>query len=376
MVDNNTLSPGSIILDEYIIEKGLGEGGMGKVYLVSSQITGARFAVKCAKIVKDFDRKNFITELQAWIGLHEHPNLTACNFFRVIGAEVLIFAEYIDGGNLQDWISDRRLYAGGAEIALERILNIATQFARGLQSIHEQNLIHQDIKPSNVLMTEVGIPKITDFGLARTRFCATDRSLVSTGVLLGKESILVSSGGMTPAYASPEQCAGESLSRKTDIWSWGVSVLDMFIGDVSCPYGGNIAAEVLRHYLEKEQKEKSLPVMPQQVADVLIKCFERDFSRRWGSLKEVVEILSKFTNTPLGHASRWNQPLQLSEDGVLMDLDIAGSKWQSPGCWINIAIKLGAVDLPEYKEHTSLRQGSRKVQIVEDFGAYRQIESS
>src|SRR5437867_4931571 len=117
--------PGQILLDDFVVERVLGEGGMGKVYLLKSQTTGMRFAVKRAKGLSERERRNFLAELQTWIDLPEHANLVPCRFFRTVGDEVLIFAEYVEGGSLKNWIDSRKLYEGGAEKTLERILDSA-----------------------------------------------------------------------------------------------------------------------------------------------------------------------------------------------------------------------------------------------------------
>jgi len=223
------------VLEDFTVEGTLGEGGMGKVYLLKSWTTGGRFAVKRAKGLAEADRRNFLAELQTWIDLPEHANLVPCHFFRTIGDEVTIFAEYVEGGSLKDWIDSRKLYEGGAEKALERILDTAIQFAWGLHCVHELGLVHQDVKPANVLMAKdapaavQGLKaRVTDYGLARA--VAGERYVPDLG-----RSILVSSGGCTPAYCSPEQAGGGKLDRRTDVWSWGVSLLEMFQGEVTWP---------------------------------------------------------------------------------------------------------------------------------------------
>ncbi len=90
-------APGQELLGDFVIEKTLGEGGMGKVYLVRSRSTSSRFAVKRAKVFSGASRRSFLAELQTWIDLPEHPNLVPCRFFRTVGDEVLIFAEYVEG---------------------------------------------------------------------------------------------------------------------------------------------------------------------------------------------------------------------------------------------------------------------------------------
>jgi len=88
-------APGQELLDDFVVERTLGESGMGKVYLLRSRSTGSRFAVKRAKGLKATDRRNLLAELQTWIDLPEHANLVPCRFFRSLGDEVLIFADYV-----------------------------------------------------------------------------------------------------------------------------------------------------------------------------------------------------------------------------------------------------------------------------------------
>jgi hypothetical protein len=324
---------GDLILGDYLIEKELGRGGMGRVWLVKSNSTGRRFAVKQALIHDDKHRKAFLTELQTWIDLPEHPNIVPCRFFRTVGDEIVIFADFIDGGSLADWIAKRKL------TNLEHILDVAIQFAWGLHAIHERGLIHQDVKPGNVLMTSGGVPMVTDFGLARARMRGADGSFVSPALAPGQQSVLVSFGGMTPAYASPEQRAGQPLSRKTDIWSWGVSVLDMFMGGVSCPHGGHIAAEVLENFVENGQTEEGLPEMPEEVAEALRKCFARNPAERWASLDGPAHALIESLEGATGrkYVRKPCQSGRPQSHVVQHDRRFLGVQCPDPRKWLRIA---------------------------------------
>src|SRR5262249_17857278 len=155
-------------------------------------------------------------ELQTWIDLPGHPHLTMCCFFRTVENELVIFSEFVDGGSLATWIRDRKL------TVLPQILDVAIQTAWALQAAHDAGVIHLDVKPANVLLTQDRVAKITDFGLARTR------SITSTVATGPGNTILVSGRGMTPAYCSPEQAEAKPLGRPSDIWSWAVLVLEMF----------------------------------------------------------------------------------------------------------------------------------------------------
>lgn len=101
--------PGETILGDFEIQRVLGQGGMGKVYLVRSGQTGTPFAVKRAPSSDADGRQSLLRELQTWTDLPEHPHVTACRFFRTHGDEIVIFAEYVGGGTLADWIRTRRL---------------------------------------------------------------------------------------------------------------------------------------------------------------------------------------------------------------------------------------------------------------------------
>ncbi len=169
----------------------------------------------------------------------------------------------------------------------ELILNVAIQFAWGLHAAQELGLVHQDVKPGNVLMTPDGIAKVSDFGLARGRAGAERNPAQHT-----LQSILVSWGGMTEAYCSPEQAAGKPLSHRTDVWSWGLSVLEMYAGEVTWRHG-TAALDALEDYLRTGTETGDLPRMPVGVAEVLRRCFREDPAEHWGSLADAAEELRK-----------------------------------------------------------------------------------
>jgi WD40 repeat protein/serine/threonine protein kinase len=274
---------------------------MGIVYRVYHHGWGIDLAVKSPKASEfrsEEGKRNFERECEAWMRLGLHPNIVTCYYVRRIGGIPRVFAEFVEGGTLWEWIRDRRLYQGSREESLLRILDIAIQFAWGLHHAHELGVIHQDVKPENVLM-KGPVPKVTDFGLARARWAASAAPSDST-----KASLAVSWGGMTPAYCSPEQIQAAvqaesgippeqrvKLTRGTDIWSWAVTVLAMFCGRAPCRFGGHTAGEVFESYCKQGPSERFLPRMPESLVELLRRCFRRQPEERPRDMLEISDWL-------------------------------------------------------------------------------------
>ena len=271
---------------------------MGTVHQVQHRAWGMDLAVKSPKRthMTPSGTENFVRECQTWVQLGLHPHVVSCYYVRVMGGLPRVFAEYVDGGSLADWIRTRRLYRGGPAAALARVLDVAIQFAWGLDHAHEQGLVHQDVKPGNVMLTRAGVAKITDFGLSRARGFLPAAERADAGA-----SVMVASGGMTPAYCSPEQAASRPLTRRTDVWSWGLSVLEMFTGGVSW-LSGQLAGAVLRDYLDAPPEDPDLPRMPQAVAQLLARCFAADPAARPARLRPLAEELVLIHDAVTGRA--------------------------------------------------------------------------
>jgi WD40 repeat protein/serine/threonine protein kinase len=268
---------GDVILHLYEVKQVYEGGGMGLVYWVHHRGWNTDLAVKSPRpdyFQTEAQKENFTRECETWINLGLHPHTVSCYYVRTLGGIPRVFTEYVEGGSLREWIDSRKLYEGGPREALKRILDIAIQMAWGLHYAHEKGVIHQDVKPANVLLLLDGTAKITDFGLAKARAAVGDRVVEGAG-----RSILVSAGGMTPAYCSPEQANQQPLSRKTDLWSWAVSVLEMFVGEV-CWSSGAAAPEVLKQLSELRAKGVGLPELPGGLRELLLACFESDPAKR------------------------------------------------------------------------------------------------
>ncbi|MEA5060790.1 MAG: protein kinase [Candidatus Pelethousia sp.] len=282
LAPNTPIQKGALLLNTYRVEiDPIESGNMGQVWRVHHTGWNVDLAMKRPRahcFATESSKASFIHECEAWMDLGLHPNIVSCYYVREIGGIPSIFSEWMDGGSLADWIGlpekPGRLYAGSKAVQQERLLDIAIQFARGLHYAHEyrdRGLIHQDVKPGNVLMTKEGEVKVADFGLARARALLTmpEKNPLVPGdyASLGKTRVSAC-GGYTPAYCSMEQMDGKPLTQRTDIYSWAVSMLEMYLG--KRPWAtGAVAGLNCRAYFEQAR----IPLSP-ALSDLLAQCLE------------------------------------------------------------------------------------------------------
>jgi len=296
--------PGDVILDLYEVrsvtegfgedaqEKNYHQGGFGRVYKVWHRTWRREMAVKTPRaetFTRQEQKDTFIRECETWINLGLHPHIAACHYVRELGGVPRVFSEYAAAGTLEEWIRSERLYAGDEQAALARMLDMCIQFAWGLHYAHERGVIHQDVKPLNALMWDDGTLKVTDYGLAGARQKAGLTDLAGAGAG-GMHTIVVPAGGMTPSHCSPEQAAGQMLDRRTDVWSWAVSVLEMFQGEVTWQ-SGKLAAQALEAFLEHNGEDEGIPAMLEAVAELLRRCFQQNPDDRPRTLRECATAL-------------------------------------------------------------------------------------
>ncbi|XVQ15804.1 protein kinase domain-containing protein [Spirillospora sp. CA-255316] len=280
---------GDVIDGRYEVSGELGRGGMGVVHRVRHLGWGTDLAVKSPRpeMFRDAgDLERFVVEAETWVSLGLHPHVCTCHYVRTLGGVPRVFAEYVAGGSLRDRIADRRLYAGGPDEVMARIMDMAIQIAWGLEHAHGRGLVHRDVKPANVLVDDAGTAKITDFGPARVRAASAG---TGPGVPSGASVPVTGSGGMTPAYASPEQAASRPLGRATDVYSFAVTVLEMLVGEVTWSIGPAVGA-ALEAYLD-DGAGMAVPRIPVELADLLARCLRDEPHDRPRSMTEVAADL-------------------------------------------------------------------------------------
>jgi WD40 repeat protein len=215
--------PGDVILEHYDVERVITSGGMGTVYITNHRNWKVKVAIKSPNeemLSHPSLFQRVITEAEAWTELGLHPNIAYCYFVRNIGEIPHIFVEYVDGGNLRDWIEEGRC------ADLKTGLDFAIQFCHGMAHAHSKGMIHRDIKPGNILMTKDGTLKVTDFGIARV---GNDKE---GDLSLRTKDTTKTVGFMgTEPYASHEQLKdAHSVGPESDVYSFGVCLWEMFLG--------------------------------------------------------------------------------------------------------------------------------------------------
>lgn len=317
----STWAVGDLVLDLYEVRDVIATGGMGVVHRVWHRGWDVEFAVKSPKaefVASPTGMRNFETEAHVWVGLGAHPNTVGCVYVRRIDDLPRVFAEWVNGGDLATAISGRRLYAGGSRAASARILDVAIQVARGLEHAHRHRLVHQDVKPANVLLSGGGGAKVTDFGLARARAAGSRSAPVPDGV-----SLVAQYAGMTPAFCSPEQARAAVvdpdvvLTRATDVWSWALTVLAMFNGGPPTRFG-QAGAQVLAAFREQTDVDPRIPPLPPGVADLLAGCLVEDPTVRPRDMNVLALALADLYEDLLGAPYLREQPVAsvLRADGL------------------------------------------------------------
>lgn len=274
--------PGQLIMNTYAVQQILGQGAFGTVYKVHHLGWEVELAVKTPnpEALDAHGAAIFTSEAETWSSLGLHPHIVSCYYVRNLGAIPRVFAEFVDGGSLQQWIERQQV------VSLEKKLDIAIQFAWGLAYAHSRQLVHKDIKPANVMLTSDGRVKITDFGLTAAKNSSHQKRVVGQG---GERTILVDGLGCTPAYAAPEQLAGQPVSRAADAWSYAVSLLAMFTGGARWLVGA--AAPAVLDDLIATSTGKGQQVMPASLAALLQECFVVEPEQRLRDMNKIAEKL-------------------------------------------------------------------------------------
>ena len=272
----NYLDIGAEFEGKYRIVRELGRGGFGTVYLAYQEKMDRHVAIKVLKSgigeVHATAKDRFLREVKI-ISKLRHPNTVTIHDFGETSRGVLYMVlEFVEGETVK-----QQLKRDGAQ-PYARALRIARQIAKSLAEAHRHGVIHRDLKPANIMVTKLhGEPdfvKVLDFGVARL-LRTDDKDLTSVGLPDGERELIG-----TPRYMSPEQVRGESLGPASDVYSVGLILYEMLIGEPAVQ-GDTTMALITQQISPEELKLEGLPALPPPLANLIRKATAKKMGRRF-----------------------------------------------------------------------------------------------
>lgn len=283
---------GTVIAGKYRIDSLLGSGGMANVYKAYDEQEGRVVAIKMLKEENREDAeflRRFEREAKAVITL-SHPNIVQSYDVGIDEKGVsFIVLEYVSGQTLKEHIKQE------GQLSPKETVAIASKVLDALEHAHETGIIHRDVKPQNVIISDAGEVKLTDFGIARDA-TSTTRTFAGTNVIGSAH------------YISPEQAKGEDVTAESDIYSCAIMIYEMLTGTV--PFAGeNTVAIALKHIQEEMIPPIVLnPKIPAALSDVVVKGAAKDPKQRYSSAAEMKKDLQRALREPHGRFARLNKP--------------------------------------------------------------------
>jgi len=278
--------PGQLI-DRYVVEAVLGEGGMGRVYRVLDPRLGRRVALKVllargeGEVERAIAAARMVREARSAAGFN-HPNVVAIYDVGEVDGSPFIAMELVEGAPLRAYVHD-------ADVTSEQRLHWLLDVARGLDAAHRTGLVHRDIKPDNVMITPDGAVKILDFGIARrTQNEAVGNGTPTTLVSLTSEGQTLG----TPQYMSPEQLQGDPLDGGTDQFAWGVMAWELITGALpwgQTTNGAHLVAAVLA--MQVPPLDTIAPTVDPRLSDVVARALAKNRADRFATMADVVAAL-------------------------------------------------------------------------------------
>lgn len=268
-----------ILAGRYELLEKKGDGGMAVVYKAKDRLLNRFVAIKILRPEYIRDPKfidSFRRESQSAAGL-SHPNIVSVYDVGREGNIYYIVMELLDGENLSDLISRK------APLDEKQVIDIARKIASALSFAHKKKIIHRDVKPHNILITDDGTVKIADFGIARA---------VNSSTIVNNTSTVMGS----VHYLSPEQAKGGYVDARSDIYSLGIVMYDMLTGNV--PFDGENAVSVAMMHMNEDVPAPSLvnPHISAMMDAIVLKAAARRPEDRFSSADELIEALNSLEN--------------------------------------------------------------------------------
>lgn len=328
---------GKVLGDRYEILEKIGGGGMALVYKAKCRLLNRYVAVKILRPEFTEDEefvKKFKRESQSAASL-SHPNIVGIYDVGMEDGIYYIVMEYIKGQTLKELIKSK-----GA-LGVEYATNIALQIASALEHAHTNHIVHRDIKSHNIMVKDDNTVKVTDFGIARA---VSSSTITNTGNIIGSVH-----------YFSPEQARGGYTDEKSDIYSLGVVMYELVTGRL--PFEGETPISVaLKHIQEEVVSPRTVNnKIPKSLDDIIMKAMEKDISKRYNNVGEIIADLRQSLIMPNGDFVKKKK--DVDEDTRVIE----PIKYTDVEEQINVEKKSSDNKLNENKKQS---KGSKKITII------------
>jgi serine/threonine-protein kinase len=268
-------------LGRYEVLGELGQGAMGIVYKAKDPLIDRVVAIKTINLSMAMEEKEeyegrFYQEAKA-AGRLSHPNIVTIYDVGKSGEVAYIAMEFLQGRELRDIMNDAGL------LPVDQVVDIVTQVAQGLAYAHEHEIVHRDVKPSNIMVVRDAHVKITDFGIARM---ASSAVRTQTGMVLG-----------SPKYMSPEQVMGKAIDQRSDIFSLGVMLYEMLTGQA--PFMGENVNAIMYQTLNAVPAPPNTlnPAVPEMLNFIVAKALAKGLDDRYQNAKDLANDLKACRDT-------------------------------------------------------------------------------
>jgi len=323
-IDPDDDNIGRVFGDKYLIERKLGEGGMGVVYLARHKAIGKRFAIKLlhGDAVKDPEVvERFKVEAQAASAIGSEHIIDITDFADLPGGATYFVMEFLDGRGLT------KLFEELKRVPTNRLARIAKQIALGLGAAHQAGIVHRDLKPDNVFLCkrsggETDFVKVLDFGIAKVGQNAS--KLTKAGAIFG-----------TPHYMSPEQASGSPVDHRTDIYALGVILYEGAVGRV--PFDAdNFMGILTQHMYKAPVPPRALPECPPDLSPglevIIMRCLRKKPEERYATMEELAEDLDRLMRGEVPKAAHEMMALSAGYQSIAASaLSAAGMPKPIPG---------------------------------------------
>lgn len=295
---------GTLLLNRYELLEKIGEGGMGIVYKAKCTLLNRFVAIKILKAelsnYEDFlDR--FKREANSIASL-SHPNIVNIHDIGSEGNINFIIMEYVNGKTLKQVIKEN------VRLSPLETLEMALQIAKGLEYAHRNNIIHRDIKPDNILITDDNTVKLTDFGIAKV---ADSVTITNSNKIIGSVH-----------YFSPEQAKGRFVDYRTDIYALGIVMYEMITGQV--PFNSELSISIAMMHIQEPviPPKEVITDIPENINVIILRALEKEPINRFQTAKDIFEVLNAVKSNSNFEVNFNSKPIDDATTIIMMKPDV------------------------------------------------------